>query len=349
MSKPTLNDVAKHANVSTATVSRFINDPSVVRSATADKIKEAIEVLGYPISSNHNEQKKQSFEQTKSISKESTCILVNLPHFNNTTASLVIKGISDTAELGGFQVLVYSKLLNKSTEDYFFKLLEKVNFAGAIFLNRIHDDIYKKLLNTIPFVICSETSETQTEVSSVTNDDINSIAKVVKYLISLNRRKIALLTVADRYKYGKFRKQGYLQGLEEASVPVNQEWIKTVPDSDFDSAYSEVCSLLSQEETPNAIVCVSDILASAAILACKNSGKCVPEDIMVTGFDNSLISKSTSPSITTMNLPAYQIGSTACDLLLDIIKNPDDKRIQHIEVPNELIIRESTSLPIATK
>ena len=100
--------------------------------------------------------------------------------------------------------------------------------------------------------------------------------------------------------------------------------------------------MLKNSDIPDAIVCVSDIMAAAALRACAMEGYRVPEDIMVTGFDNIDISVMTTPNITTVNQPKHNMGFMACSHLLSMIADPG-KPPQKFILDTELILRESTS------
>ena len=100
--------------------------------------------------------------------------------------------------------------------------------------------------------------------------------------------------------------------------------------------------MLKGADTPDAIVCVSDIMAAAALRACALEGYSVPHDIMVAGFDNIDISIMTTPNITTVNQPKHNMGFMACTQLLSMIANPQ-KEPQRFILDTELILRESTN------
>ena len=152
-----------------------------------------------------------------------------------------------------------------------------------------------------------------------------------------------MLFCADRtrYKYARQRKAGYIQTLEAAHIPLNKDWIIQLPELDFDMALSSTHQLMSQKEHPTAVFAVSDVLAAAAIRGCRLAGLSVPSDIIVTGFDNVNISQATSPPITTINQPKYQMGYMACELLIEKLNTPGAKPRQ-VLLNTELIIREST-------
>ena len=144
-----------------------------------------------------------------------------------------------------------------------------------------------------------------------------------------------------RYKYARHRIAGYKAALEEAGISLHPEWIITLPELDFKMAVSSVQQLMTQKEHPDALFTVSDLLAAAAIQASRTAGLVVPDDIFVSGFDNVDISQAVFPAITTINLPKYQLGYMACELLIERLENPNVK-VKQILLNAELIIREST-------
>ena len=164
---------------------------------------------------------------------------------------------------------------------------------------------------------------------------------MMEYILSTGHTKIAFLCGPDRYKYARQRKAGYIQTLEAAHIPLNKDWIIQLPELDFDMALSSTHQLMSQKEHPTAVFAVSDVLAAAAIRGCRLAGLSVPADIIVTGFDNVNISQATSPPITTINQPKYQMGYMACELLIEKLNTPGAKPRQ-VLLNTELIIREST-------
>ena len=213
--------------------------------------------------------------------------------------------------------------------------------CGAIILNALERKYFDFLYKTIPFVQCCEYVENQDLVSYTSIDDVQAAKKVMDYILSTGHKKIGFLMGPERYKYARHRKMGYVQTLETAGIPINPAWIIQLSDLDFGIAVSSIHQLMSQPSHPDAIFAVSDVLAAAAIRGCKSVGLSVPKDVAVTGFDNVEISQATSPSITTINQPKYQLGYMACELLIEKLKNPDSPPKQ-VLLNTELIIREST-------
>lgn len=331
-SKPTISQIAQLSDVSIATVSRFLNNTATVKDRTAKRIIDAMKELDYPLP--------DSF-LISNPSRDRKVILINIPSVSNPFYNDVIKGAQEAALRHGYYTLVNVQHINAFTESNFFNLLTNINLCGAIILNALEQKYFDLLYRTLPFVQCCEFTENQNLVSYTSIDDIQAAKKVMDYILSTGRKKIGFLAGPERYKYARHRKQGYIQTLEAMGIPVNKSWIIQLSELDFNMAVSSTYQLMSQKSHPDAIFAVSDVLAAAAIRGCRNAGLSVPKDIAVTGFDNVDISQATSPSITTINQPKYQLGYMACELLLEKLKNPESPPKQ-ILLNTELIIREST-------
>ncbi len=144
-----------------------------------------------------------------------------------------------------------------------------------------------------------------------------------------------------KYRDNYLRQEGYTRALNDAHIKITPSWIVNLPEINYHMAFSTATHLLSMSHHPDAFLAISDLFACAIINAAHNLKLRVPEDVMVIGYDNVDYAIISSPSITTINTPKYQMGYTSCELLIDQIQNPGIG-VQHINLPSELIIREST-------
>lgn len=167
----------------------------------------------------------------------------------------------------------------------------------------------------------------------------------MEYLLSCGCNKISLINGPRNFRYAAERLRGFADVMEQAGLFVPKNWIVQLPEVDFSIAYAAVCKVLNADIRPNAFFAVSDIFAAAAIRSAHRYGLRVPEDIMVVGFDNIPISMMTSPSITTISQPTVSEGYAACELLVDMIENPEIHP-QSLVLETELIVRESTSMKV---
>lgn len=332
--KVTIKQIADSANVSIATVSRVLNNKDKVNPETRDRILKAMEVLNF--------QPKSSSMVSDSASR---IILLWVPDFSNPFNALIINGVRNAAHAQGYDVLIFqSRDYYSDTSDYA-NILRSTSIAGIIILSCVPN---LKLLNDLaprfPVVMCSEYTEDYC-TPYVSIDDRAAAKKAVNYLISVGCRKIGLINSNLSFHYAREREQGYLEALNTAGLAANPSWIAHISSIDYNLALSNALHILSQPDRPDALFAVSDVYAVSVIKAAAKLGLRVPEDLSVIGFDNIDLASMTTPAITTIDQPSYQIGFQSCELLIEKIENPsvEDK---HIILDTELVVRESTALMI---
>lgn len=332
MKNITIQDIAKEANVSIATVSRVLNNTGQVRGKTKSKVLEVAEKLGY-----------YHKNITNSINQSSNTILMLIPDFVNPFTSSIIEGVLDSMNLHNYKVLFLStKNFNDTFEDYS-TFCQSLSLAGIISLASVpNPEIIEGLSRSYPMVMCSEYPE-NSSLSFVSIDDKKAAKIATEFLISLGRDKIALVNGSVKTKYARHRQKGFLRTMDENNLEVPNSWILNLSQVDYSLAFTNIKSLLQQENKPNAIFAVSDIYAVAAVNAAKSLGIKVPDEISVVGFDNESVSIMSAPSITTIMQPSYNIGFQSSELLFEMIESKvlDQKTIIF---ETELIVRESTSI-----
>lgn len=331
--KATVQDIAKFAGVSSATVSRVINHPELVKAQTVKAVEDAMNALG------------ADFTKSSADSAYSRNIIVlNVQDIKNTFYQQIMDGANISAKSHGYDLMITQSSLKKDRIPDFIKLLKKVDAKGVILLSILPMQSLEAIANEFPVVQCSEYNP-ESNLPYVSINNYESAKLATEYLIASGRNKIAFVNGPLSYQYAVERRRGYMDAMNSAGLTVRPDWCIQLPKVDFDMAYTSVRKMLDAKILPNAIFAVSDILAAAAVKAVKQSDLLVPEDISVVGFDNSPISIMTSPSITTVSQPAYQLGFCACDMIHDIVLNSylDSKTIM---LNTEFIIRESTQLQL---
>jgi LacI family repressor for deo operon, udp, cdd, tsx, nupC, and nupG len=330
--KSTYQRIAADAGVSIATVSRILTGASRVKEETRQKVLGAMGKLGYDveeIEANH-------------LNQNSGLILFNIPSLENPFYSQIAEGAKVAAHRHGCQFLINEEHINEATIANIMNLIGAVDAAGILTTNHVPAPLLTRLSEALPLVQCCE-YDTELPVPYVSIDDVSAARTVMEYLLSLGRRKIALINGPSRYKYARHRLQGYLGSLEKAGLPPEPGFIIQLPGVNFDLAVSAVVQILSTGARPDAFFCASDVYAAAVIKACGRVGLKVPRDIMVVGFDNIEIASMINPTITTVNQPRYQLGFSGCSLLMELINNPKCA-VRNILLETELIVRESTAL-----
>ena len=326
-----LSEIAKTAGVSAATVSRVLNDQSCVRSALVEKVYSALSEKGI----NPN-------EYIVRAPSSGYLILFVLPFDFNSFFNEIIRGAKAAAIQHGYTMIILQEHINTNTFPPFERLIKSSKISGMIVLNHISPQLLHKLTKLVPIVQCCDYDPDSKIVSSVNLDDFNMAKNAVNHLISQGRKRIAFMSGSLKYRDNFTRQEGYLSALRSAKIEPTSRWIINLPEISYNMAFSSATQLLSQSYRPNGFFAISDLYACAIINAARILNLRVPDDLMVIGYDNVDYATISSPPITSVNTPKYQMGYTASELLIDRIQNLNST-IQHITLQSELIIRKSTT------
>lgn len=327
-SKVTIQDIAQKADVSIATVSRIINQKGVVKSSTQKKVLQAMEELQYDTT-------------LVNAAVSSRPLLAFIPDFINPFYAKIIDGIQQTAHENSFEIFLVQTKDVYSSYQFFLNLIKNGHFSGVLWISTVPPlDLLTAIDRQYPMVMCCEYSE-RYETSYVSINDVSSAYKAVNYLISTGCRQIGLINCSSKYKYARHRKEGYLKALSDSNLDFHPEWNISIPYIDYSLAYSAVLQVLTSDQIPDAFFACSDVFAAAAINAAQHCKIKVPEELSVIGFDNVETSRITTPALTTISQPAFQLGQQSCAMLIDKITNPYTAN-KHMMLDTELIIREST-------
>jgi LacI family transcriptional regulator, repressor for deo operon, udp, cdd, tsx, nupC, and nupG len=325
-----IQDVAKLAGVSVATVSRVLNNSPQVTPETRESVLEVIKKLNYqPNLLGRNLRR-----------SETRRILVLLPNISNPFYGRVVKGIEDIGHKNGYNVMLCNTDSDIVREKLYLELLKNRLSDGVILMA---PELSKEELNEIgksyPVVQCSEYRE-GASVSHVSIDNFAAAHKAVKHLSGLGHRRIGLISCEDSYLSVKAREAGYRKALAEEGMELDPALILK-GDFSFKSGLRAARGFLQIKDRPTAIFAISDIMAIGAMRAVKEAGLHVPHDMAVMGFDNISFASMCEPLLTTISQPKYDLGCIAMDLLLKQIRG-ELKEAKYVCIEHELIIREST-------
>jgi len=325
----TIHEVARHAGVSVATVSRVINNNAKVTEQTKDRVDKAIDALRYEPSALGRNLR----------NLETKLLLVMLPSISNPFYSEIINGIEDTAIDKGYHILLCETDSNPKRETIYFNMVRNHLADGIISMDpTVNKDRLTELATNYPIVQCSEYDE-EGAIPYVTIDNELAAYQAVRHLVKLGRKNIALINSDETFLYARERRRGYEKALQEFGLPVRQEWIYHTASLEFESGQQAVRMLFRQDEKPNAIFAVSDIFAIGALKEINAKGLSVPQDIAVIGFDKIGFSNMTHPTLTTVAQPRYRMGTIAAGMIINKILG---NKVESIMLDHELTIREST-------
>ncbi|MEH7222321.1 LacI family DNA-binding transcriptional regulator [Bacillus sp. JJ1566] len=325
----TMKEIAKLANVSSATVSRVLNNSGYVSDDVRKRILKIIEETGYIPS-----------EHAKALrTKQSNVIGVILPKLSTETASRIVNGISEELAKHGYQILLTNTNLDPKKEIEYVKLLKSKQVDGIILLatNRGEELLNEIKKLRIPFVATGQELE---GVASVINNNFQATKDITNLLIEKGHRNIAFIGVDEAdYEVGFKRKAGYLAALEEHQLSVVNKWIAKA-EFTIESGYATAKRIFeATSEKPTAIVAVTDRLAIGAMEYLKEEGLEVPHDVALTGMGASDLSKYVVPKLTTVDFLSEHTGAEAAKTLLQILQEGVSSEKKQIEY--RLIIRDS--------
>lgn len=332
---PTINDVAKLAGVSTATVSRVLNDYAHVSPAVLDKVMGAIDQLGY--------EPNQMAKNLRTL--KTSRLIVTVPNIANAFFAHIIRGVEEAALAAGYTVLLGDVGFHGDSEDAYAGLLRRKEADGMIFLGHTLpvslSDLVAKKGASAPIVNGCEFSDSLS-VSSVHIDNALAARQIMDHLYDLGHRRIGVITGDLRSPISRDRLQGVTASADQHGRS-NDLTILT-GDYSIECGAEITGQLLAQIKRPTAIFCFSDDMAFGALHAIRAAGLTCPADISVAGFDDVHLSRFSAPSLTTVRQPMHEIGRKTVELLLGIIDSGVTKRV-NITLDHELVFRESTAAP----
>ena len=326
-----IQDVAKAANVSASTVSRVLNNSNSVKKETYDKVQAVIKELEY----------EPNILGRRLRTASSSMILVMLPDISNPFYSMIVKGIEDIARLNNYSIHLCNTDNDRERVYQYVNLLKSKLADGAILMStEIKKAYIKDMLKDYHLVQCCEYLDND-QTSLVSVNDFDGAKTAVKHLMSIGRRRIALVTSQNLFISNIKREQGYKEALMQANIDANDEYIVYVDSHDYKNGVRAVEKLRMLQAPPDAIFATSDVLAIGVMRGLTQYGYRIPEDVAVVGFDDIQVASFCNPSLTTIVQPKYDIGTIALRLLLQQINGEIDEP-QKVILEYDLAIREST-------
>ena len=326
----TIVDVAREAGVSTATVSRILNNSPKVQPETRDRVMRVIHQMGYAPN-----RLAQQFR-----TQETGIILVLVPELGNTFYSEIISGIESVAQKNHYHIMV-SQIHNQAeTEEYFFERLSQKQVDGIITFSAIVDPgKLESMAAQFPIVVACRYYEGM-QVPNVTIDNEKASRDMTTYLLNLGHRKICCLAGDTNILLYQDRLKGFQEAMKQRGLTVLPEMI-CESDPGIQGGYTAIEKLMNNGAQFTAVVACGDTLAIGAIKALRDMKLRVPEDIAVTGFDDIELSSLYRPTLTTVRQPKTDIGVRAAEKLLDLIAEKTLANPQEV-LHYELVIRESS-------
>ncbi len=307
----TLIDVAKHAGVSPMTVSRVLNNLSIVKSATKEKVLASVAALDY--------SPNQAARSLASGGTTQICLLYGNP--SSAYLGELLVGALEAVGKHGLQLIV-----NRVPSDISIEELQKnldSSWDGLIIPAPISDlEGIRRLVEEEGFpTVFLECGEVSGRAHDIGIDDYQASKDMTEYLISLGHQRIAFIQGPPNHRTSTMRLSGFHDGLAGADVEVDKELIVEGAFT-YRSGMQAGLNLLEASNPPTAIFAANDDMAAGVLAAVSEKGLKVPKDVSVVGFDDSPIATTVWPHLTTIRQPLAEMTEYAVRLLSEVIKEP---------------------------
>lgn len=321
-----MQDVARAAGVSVATVSKVINGRYGVSRETFDRVSTVIDELGYAT----------SIVAQSLRSQRTNVIGVLVAEFEPFSTEL-LKGVWESVVRTDYEMLAYSGGHRGGSVGWERRSLARLGgtlIDGAIVVTPTVVDAS----TTVPVVVVDPHTGPQ-GVPTVVSDNFAGAVTATEYLLGLGHRRIALLGGRADLESGRLREAGFRHAMRQAGVQVD-ETLMRIGGFRPESSEAPARELLTMPAPPTAIFAANDLSAIRTVQVAQDLGLDVPHDVSVIGFDDVPEAALTTPGLTTIAQPLHELGNAAAMLLLDILSGRTPAST-HVQLPTRLVERAS--------
>ena len=336
MKKLTIKDIAKEFKVSISTVSKALNDSYEISEATKNKIQKYAKEHNY----------KPNFNALSLKNRSTKTIGVIIPTMLNYFFAQVFKGIEKTALKEGYKVItcISNQSFEKETE--IIEMLSNGSIDGFLLSMAKETELKKEfkhfkesIANETPIVMFDRVAQS-IECDKIIADDFNGALNTVEFLHKKGHKKIAFISTMSDLHIGEQRLLGYKKGLENVGLPFDESLVVNILERDYKKYEKKVKPFVKTADI-DAIITTGESVAVTAMKAVKKIGKKIPRDISVIAFSNGILSRHSSPKMTTVSQHGELMGATATQILIDKLKNKNTDFVTEV-IKTDLVIRDST-------
>ncbi len=328
---PTIRDVAFHAGVSVATVSRVINNsPHKVHRATRQRVLRIVSRLGY-----HPNVVAQGLRRGTSRS-----IALIVPDISNPFFPAIARGVEDVARRHGYALLLGNTDGDAERERAYLDILRKRWVDGVLFASAGGDDRHLRALRAdgVPAVLIARDAA-DGAIDTVVVDSFAGMRLATSHLLRLGHRRIAYIGGPHSLSVARERRRGYRQALRDFNMRPDPSLI-VAGDFRVDGGRAAVRRLLARRRAFTAVVAANDLTAIGAMEALRAAGRRIPDDVAVVGFDDIPFAAFVDPPLTTVAQPTYRLGALAMERLLALM-NGEAVTARRIVLAPQLVVRRS--------
>ncbi|RPJ60714.1 MAG: LacI family transcriptional regulator [Acidobacteria bacterium] len=330
----TIVDIAQQLGVSAMTVSRALRGSPEVSDLTRKRVLECANELGY----------RPNRWARSLVTRKTSIIGVVVPDISHSFFAEVTRGLEEVVSRAGYNVLLCDSWLDAEREKAEIEMLVSSTVDGLVIASEQPEkspQLFRKLReNGVPFVLIDRFFP-KAGFPAVLVDDFQVGRLATEHLIQLGHTRIAHIQ-GPPISPASLRYRAYLETLEANRIPFLKQWARAGR-FDIQSGREAMAALLRATPRPTAVFAGNDPMAIGALYACREAGLAVPRDISVVGAGNIEGAHHPNPFLTTVDWPREELGRTAGTLLLSIIRQGSEQKIETVKTfPPQLLIRQST-------
>jgi len=325
-----MKDVARQAGVSTATVSRVLNDQPNVKLEVRAKVLEAIEALKYRPS-----------RVARRLRTNSTHVIgLIISDIQNLFFTSVTRGIEDVASRNGYSLILCNTDEDLDRERVYLEVMHDENVAGIILASASETGHDPELYNSHIPIVALDRLIKDVPLDTVLVDNVDGAKTAVTHLLSIGHRRIGLITGPQHLTTGRERQEGYEQALKEFGLAIDPALIRRADFRQVAESRQQALELLMLPQRPTALFTANTMNTLGALTAIQECGLRIPDDIAIAAFDDIPWATLLNPPLTAVPQPTYALGKTAAEMLLERIADPNRPPTE-IRLGLELVVRES--------
>ena len=328
-----LQEVARRAKVSIATVSRVLNKSKKVVPETRAIVEQALRDLEY----------RPSRVARRLRMKDGRAHLVGLiiPDIQNPFYAEIARGVEDAAYAAEYALLLCNSDESSEKEQFYLDVMRSESVDGVVLPPFAETDAaVSAIMKTGMPVVCVDRSLSKEKTDLVEVDNYRGAFEAVTHLIERGHKSIGLIEGRIQVSTNRERRRGYLDALAEAGVPVRKDLMR---EGDFRQESGRLLAgqLLDLKRPPTALFALNNLMTIGALDAIHQRHLKVPVDIAIVGFDDLPFAEALDPPLTVVRQPAYEVGRQAMELLLKRIMEATRSTVTMRLLP-QLIVRRST-------
>ncbi|MEX0685150.1 MAG: LacI family DNA-binding transcriptional regulator [Balneolales bacterium] len=333
-----LQDVAKKAGVSTATVSRVLNNLNYVSHSVRTRVEKAMKDLNY--SPNRVARRLRVKDGDRKL------LGLLIPDIQNPFYVDVVRGVEELVFSKGYAVYICNFAQDYEKEKTYLNNLKSESIDGLIVAPYHEEDkmVISLVRDGFP-IVCVDRGLGDIEVDLVTVDNDAGAYKAVKHLIGLGHKRIGYVGGLQSIPTSRKRKDGYIRALEESGIPIDDSLVK-FGDSKHESGKNLALEFLNMSEPPTALFTGNNVITLGALESIHSKGLNIPDDVAIVGFDDMYWSISLNPPLTAVSQPGYEIGRQAANMLFERLEEPG-REPRRIVLNTKLMIRQSCGSKLA--